>query len=513
MSQQNQDARRARVPVIAGVLLLAGLLALGLGRLRHAPAAAPLAGAQPDLRQLQQLMQAQGAALADPQQLQAMQRQMLQQMQQAVPAQATPPAAEIPPRVQVVKDTPTSVQLAVTLPEGQVAGVTVNFQPGVPYMPNAAEHAAQGREVFGVRLTQADTPDGKRVLLSYVVPTSAIPPELRERILGKAQSAGLELVRAAHAQALNTWTGLQTGYDLGKYGSGIKPKTLGKLYSNYKKVVKAWDSSEQYSVWMQEFDAMERCARNPTQTVTQNAYQQDPGYQQRTIDAIQQARSEAQQAAGLGFVNQEASVAMQLTEAPGALRGVTDKVADWNNAALRDVGNQLVTDTGKLVDCDLAPPPDRNRGDGTIKYHMHRAGYLDYEEEDWVVSGTVNLVPGGPAGGFEIRGEGAFKGGKKSARQRVTWRCEGTSEVSGGGGGGGDGQRQPLWVGGGVTGGDCTMTQPNRTIDWGAGAADAGFRCDFPSVDVVNGGSYEVQADGEEARWTTCELELKPVRK
>jgi len=413
----------------------------------------------------------------------------------------------------VVKDTPTSVQLAVTLPEGQVAGVTVNFQPGVPYMPNAAEHAAQGREVFGVRLTQADTPDGKRVLLSYVVPTSAIPPELRERILGKAQSAGLELVRAAHAQALNTWTGLQTGYDLGKYGSGIKPKTLGKLYSNYKKVVKAWDSSEQYSVWMQEFDAMERCARNPTQTVTQNAYQQDPGYQQRTIEAIQQARSEAQQAAGLGFVNQEASVAMQLTEARGALRGVTDKVADWNNAALRDVGNQLVTDTGKLVDCDLAPPPDRNRGDGTIKYHMHRAGYLDYEEEDWVVSGTVNLVPGGPAGGFEIRGEGAFKGGKKSARQRVTWRCEGTSEVSGGGGGGGDGQRQPLWVGGGVTGGDCTMTQPNRTIDWGAGAADAGFRCDFPSVDVVNGGSYEVQADGEEARWTTCELELKPVRK
>lgn len=511
MSQHRRYARRTKALAIAAVLLLAGLMAFGLGWLRHAPAAAPLAGGGPALRQLQQLMQGQGAALPDPKQLQAMQQQMLQQMQQALPGVAATGPAESPPRVQVVKDTPTSVQLAVTLPEGQVAGVSVDFQPGVPYTPTAAEHGAPGREVFGVRLTQADTPDGKRVRLSYVVPTSALPPQLRERILGKSQSAGLELVRAAHAQALNAWTGLQTGYDLGKYGSGIKPKTVGKLYSNYKKVVKAWDSSEQYSVWMQQFDAMERCARNPTQTVTQNAYQQDPGYQQRTIDAIQQARAEAQQAAGLGFVNQEASVAMQLTEAPGALRGVTDKVADWNNAALRDIGDQLVTDTGKLVDCDLAPPPDRNRGDGTIKYHMHRAGYLDYEEEDWVVSGTVNLVPGGPAGTFEIHGDGTFKGGKKSARQQVTWRCEGTSEVSGGGAG--DGQRQPLWVGGGVSGGDCTMTQQSRTIDWGAGGADAGFRCDFPSVDVVNGGSYEVQADGEEAQWTTCELELKPVRK
>jgi len=513
MSQQNQHARRAQALVMAGALLLGGLLALGFGRLRHAPAAAPPAGGQPDLRQLQQLMQAQGTTLPDPKQLQAMQQQMLQQMQQALQAQAAAPAPEAAPRVQVVKDTPTSVQLAVTLPEGQVAGVTVNFQPGVPYTPTAAERMTPGREVFGVRLKQADTPDGRRVLLSYVVPGSALSPELRERVLGKPGTAGPELVRAAHAQALNTWTGLQTGYDLGKYGSGIKPKTLGKLYGNYKKVVNAWDSAEQYSVWMQEFDAMERCARNPTQTVTQNAYQQDPAYQQRTIDAIQQARAEAQQAAGLGFVNQEAAAAMQLTEAPGALRGVTDKVADWNNAALRDVGNQLVTDTGKLVDCDLAPPPDRNRGDGTIKYHMHRTGYLDYEEEDWVVSGTVNLVPGGPAGTLTIHGDGTFKGGKKSARQQVTWRCEGTSEVSGGGGGRGEGERQPLWVGGGVVGGDCTMTQPGDTIDWGAGGADAGFRCDFPGVDVVNGGSYEVQADGEEAQWTRCELELKPVRK
>jgi len=32
-------------------------------------------------------------------------------------------------------------------------------------------------------------------------------------------------------------------------------------------------------------------------------------------------------------------------------------------------------------------------------------------------------------------------------------------------------------------------------------------------VDLVNGGSYEVQAEGEEAKWTVCSLELKPKQK
>jgi hypothetical protein len=153
MSHSNHSGRPDKAFVIAGLLVLATVIALGLGRLWHAPP--PVAAGQPDVRQLQQLMQAQGATLPDLQQVQAMQRQMLQQMQQATAqAQAveTAPAAETPPRVQVVKDTPTSVQLAVTLPEGQVAGVTVNFQPGVPYTPTEAEHAAQGREVFGARL-------------------------------------------------------------------------------------------------------------------------------------------------------------------------------------------------------------------------------------------------------------------------------------------------------------------------------------------------------------------------
>jgi len=62
MNQQNQRARRAPALVIAGALLLGALPALGFGRLRHA--VAPPAGGPPDLRQLQQLMQAAAVAAA-----------------------------------------------------------------------------------------------------------------------------------------------------------------------------------------------------------------------------------------------------------------------------------------------------------------------------------------------------------------------------------------------------------------------------------------------------------------
>ncbi len=52
------------------------------------------------------------------------------------------------------------------------------------------------------------------------------------------------------------------------------------------------------------------------------------------------------------------------------------------------------------------------------------------------------------------------------------------------------------------------MTQRSRDI--GADNSDTSFLCRFSNVDLVSGGGYEVQAEGEEAKWTVCSLELKP---
>jgi len=514
-SQRRGSLRPAHLALaLVGLVVVAAWV---IGRTRHPPVAPTLAAAAAQTpeqyrQQLEAMMHAQGqGANAAP--LQSMQQAMQQAMQQMGSAQPIP-AAATPPRVEVVKETATSLELAVTLPDGETANGGITFELNQAYTPTPAEREAQsklGRSVFGVHLAPSTSPDG-RAVLSYFVPGNALPAPLRQRLYGgPTESAGPQLIRAAWAQGvLNAWTGVQTGYAIGGHLSGLQPKApWEKAAKNYKQVSKAWDMAQQFDQWMLRLDALETCARNPTQTVTQNAYRDNPASQQQTLDAIAQARSEVQQATGLNYVNREATVAMQLVKGPGLLSETTGKVSDWNDAALKDIGDGLVQDASKLVDCDLARPPPP-LGDGTIVYHMKRAHYQWVEEEEWEVRGTVSISPG-PAGTVLVTGSGAFKGHHTSAPPGdLLIRCEGLSEVSGTAGGDLIGAKGSLAVSATSVGGACEVgphAGPMDKRDYGA--ADAGFSCQFTNVDIDNGGSYEVHAQGEESRWATCALEIK----
>ena len=413
--------------------------------------------------------------------------------------------------VQVVGETANSVHLALRLPGGEAVDETITLQPNVSYTPTAADLDAQartGQEIFGPRISQlADPAGGKRLVLQYVVPTASLPQPLRDRLDGKPTALLLHLFSEAWAQnTLNLWTGIATGY---QNKASIPGSDLMKVYKNYEKVQDALDTSDQYSQWMSEFDAMEECARNPTQTVTQNAYHDNPQYQQQTLDAIAQARSEASQATALSFLNQETSTAMQLTSAPGLLKDMTKSVSKWNAAALRDIGNTDVHDAGGLVDCDLAPPPYLKGGDGTLQYHMRREGYQGFVTENHIVRLNLEIQRSGAtaaAGGYELTGDGDFKSKVVSKYDVGTVECMGTSAARGGGAG------DYLRISGGPSGGKCG---PDRKI-YGSiyhtdiYHSDNAFQCEFRGIDPVNGGRYEVRATGEEAPYTTCTLELKP---
>jgi len=512
--------RRLKAGKLAILIVAAALLAVWIfARKRHtdAPATAPLAAAGLT-EQYRWQLEAMGAQTRGPDvaRLQAMQQAMQGAMQQMRGAQPPPPATPTAPaKVEVLRETATSVELNVTLPDGETASGGITFEPNRPYMPTAAEleaHSKSGRSVFGVHLTRSATPDG-RAVLSYFVPGNALPAWLRERLYGRSsESAGPQLIRAAWAQGvLNSWTGVQTGYAIGEHVSGLQPKApWDKAAKNYKQVAKAWEMAEQFDQWMTRLDALEACARNPTHTVTQNAYRDDPAYQQQTLNAIAQARSDVQQATGLNYVNREATVAMQFVKGPGILSETTGKVSDWNDEALKDIGNGLVDDASKLVDCDLGRPPPP-LGDGTIVYHMKRKNWRWVEEQEWEVRGTVSLYPG-PAGSVVVRGAGEFKGHHKSALPAdLVIECAGQSEVGGTGAGDLIGAQGVLTVSASSVGGSCEVgarAGPMRKQDYGA--ADAGFSCSFNHVDLDNGGTYQVHADGEEAEWALCELEIKP---
>lgn len=416
-------------------------------------------------------------------------------------------ATEAPPQVRVVTEQPASLDLAITLPSGEVVNETISLQPDQPYQPTPAERAAQSaqsRQVFGARFRIES--EGHRLVLSYVVPTRLLPAELRERLYGKrAETAGFHLFSAAWAQSgMGLWTGVMTGMDMGNYSSDMVKgtKAFTKLASNAEKIGKALDTSDQFAHWMEQLDALENCARNPTHKVTQDAYQNNPGYQQQTIDAIGQARSEVKQATGLSYVNQEANVGMQLTHAPGILTQMTKAVSSWNDSALTDIGNGLVADASKLVDCDLAAPPPA-AGDGTITYHLHREGFFGIDVDDqlvkstFVISSVPVMAPPG-ANPIELRGQGEFKG-KIVSKQSNT--CTGTAGVRG------DGVYGHLKISGGADSGQCSGARFEDA------ARNAAFTCEFEGVDPVNGGKYQAQAAGEFAAWTECTLDLKPQQK
>jgi hypothetical protein len=396
--------------------------------------------------------------------------------------------------VRVISQSATSVRLSLTWPGTAQAEETITIQPGRHYVPTAAElddAARTGRQTFAAKLTA--TPPGSkatRLTLEYFVPYSAFPAPLRERFFGSSPTTqGLEIISAA-------WAG-----DEGGLGAGVS--MAGDLQEGYENIESALGKSQDHADWMSRLDALENCARNPTNPVTQNAFKQDPQYQQRTIEAIEQARSEVTQASALRFLNQETSVASGLVEGP--FGAVTGSVSDWNDSTLRDIANRQLADTGKLISCEPAPPPEQQKaGDGMITYHMHRAGYLDYDEEDRINTGTFDLRPGPVAGAVTVAGSGEFKGKMSASKAGTSGECVGTSEIHGSGYGG------DIQISGSPVGGGCKFNDRGKVSDLPPIDSDTAFQCQFHNVDLVNGGSYEVKADGEESEWTSCKLDLKP---
>jgi hypothetical protein len=406
--------------------------------------------------------------------------------------------------VRVVSESATSVRLVLTLAGSETAEETITIQPGRRYTPTPAEMAEAartGRQTFAIKFSSVpEGPAGTRLMLEYFVPYSAVPAELRERLFSQPATAEhFEFISSARAQ------------DDGGLGAGVSSgfKLSKDLSKGYKSIDSALAKSQEHSDWMERLDALANCARNPTSTVTQNAFQQDPQYQQRTIAAIEQARSEVKQATAMRFLNQEASVASGLVGGPfNKAVGLTGSVSSWNELTLKYIANQQVMDVSKLINCDLVPPPPRQKvGDGTITYHMHREGYLDYDEEDRITKGTFDLQPGPVADAISLTGDGEFKGRMSASKVGTKGQCQGTSEIHGGGYSG------DLTVGGSPVGGQCLFYDHGKVTELTPRDSDTAFSCRFHNLDLVNGGSYEVPADGEESAWATCKLELKPQQK
>ena len=401
-------------------------------------------------------------------------------------------------KASVVSQDNTSVHLRFTFPDNRTADETITITPDAQYMPSAAELAPTGGATMPIASrkfsAKAVSPDKTQVSLQYVVPLGAVPPGLQQAIRGRTSATQwFSLVPSAWAQSSGGGAGVSASFEMAQ-----------TLYDALSDIGNAFSKSQEHSNWMQQLDAMENCAKNPTNPLTQKAYQEDPGYRDRVLSNIQDARSEVQQMTAVRFLNQEANVATGLVDAP--IGQLTGKVSDWNEDVLKDLSNQQVQDIGKSVNCQDAPPPDPKQHDGTIKYHFHREQYLDFDEDDRIVKGEFDLQSF-QQGIVGLKGAAEFKTRIRSSRFQTQGACKGHDDVSGGG------TNSSFQIQGGGMEGHCDGTDHGRpTHDWNQ-AGIGGFSCTFHNVDVVNGGSYTAQADGEDAPYGQCELELTPQRK
>jgi len=428
-----------------------------------------------------------------------------------------PPASAADAVVQVLSDSPSSVEFELTLQDGTVAHTSFRIEPGKSYMPSAAERAAAqkaGRRVYAVKFEATSAESGpNHATLEYFIPYDSLPEDVRRAVLGApAVRLHFPLVSDAYAQvAGDLGMGMYGGYDTaGGWSGPIKAM---------KNVQSALEMSADHDQWMQQLDALEGCARNPTSTVTQNAYRQDPQYQQRTIDAIQQARSEVQQTTAVRFLNTEVSVAKGLVSVPSDVPGsqqlksglkggksMLGELSKSNDSALKGIAEQQIADISKLVDCDLGRPQKIAHGDGMFEYHMHRKGFHEYDEEDRLVKGTFDLSPG-PGGAAMLHGDGEFKGRMTSKTFGTSAECEGTSEVQG------SIYAGRMKIDGGPNGGNCLFHDRGKTTVLSPRDSDTAFTCEFQDVDLVNGGSYSVHANGDESEYAICKVDLGPQKK
>lgn len=434
----------------------------------------------------------------------------------APPSRTANVIAETPdpqPQIRILEDSPSRIRYAITLQDGVTVERFVAFDTHPAFQPTGEEVAAgisSDRRVYGARLTRIDGPSADQLVLEYVVPTSALPPELRYRLFDEAgpDAAGLHLFSIAWAGAAGgLWTGIKSGYSNFK----MIDKNL------VKNLKSASDRSDQSQQWLQKLDLIESCARHPTHLVTQNEYARNPAYQAETLAAIADARSEVGQTIAVSYLNQATTVAASgvTVSAPGEglvakglgkagswLWSKSGSVSKWNEAAINEIAQRQLNDIAKLVDCDLARPPPRTHGDGTILYEFDAAGMWGYDELKGYLNGTFDIGPAAPGLGSEyvdLSGDGAFRYKAHSPEGGAS--CEGVGKISGGGYSG------DLQIEGVPTEGSCIPS----TLD--APHVPVAFTCNFHNVDLVNGGKYSAVPTGDFSERATCELKLTPQQR
>jgi hypothetical protein len=441
-------------------------------------------------------------------------------------------------KAQVLSQSNNSVRYSLTFPNGVYSESTVTINPNQHYSPSSAELAmAQktGRHVFNVHLSSKKESDTKaRITLTYFVPNSAIPANLQQRLQNKSAQR-FSILPSVFADEGGPGVGIaqDTGIEIAK--EILKEKAedtkLAKEFptplSRLVDILNAFKKEQEHIGWLDEFNELQDCVENPTNPLTQKAYNENPAYKQQTLDNLAEAHSDVTQATAMRFLNLATSVATDLVDGP--LGAITAPVSSYNDDALKGVAENRINDIKKSVtDCnpfkgygDMYPPLhgkveylyNRTWHDGKdngTRVHTEKRTLTAEVELGFDENGKNNSGVNG-TGKYHMESQGKYTNPKGYAEDKST--IDGPVEVYAQLGGSGSVGWVQLSMGGQTMHGttdhtDTFGSKPNIShSEWDNGGG--GVTCKFTGVNLQKGGTYSSFVESDNG-FGTCKIELTP---
>ena len=441
-------------------------------------------------------------------------------------------------KAQVLSQSNTTLRYTLVFPNGVSADTTLTITPDQKYTPTPAELARShrtGHTIYNVKLSAKPESETKtHLVLQYFVPYSEVPANLQQRLHGQS-AANFHFVPPVFADEGNMGVGIaqDTGIEIAKevLKENAEHTKLAKEFptplSRFVDLLNAFKKEQDHIDWLDEFAELRECAENPTNPLTQKAYNDNPAYKEQTLNNLAEAHSDVSQATAMRFLNLATSVATDLVDGP--LGAVTAPVSSYNDEALKGIAENRINDIKKSVtDCN----PFKGYGDmypplhGKVEYLYNRT--WNESKDNWTrvrteqrrltaevelgfdENGRNNSGVNG-TGKYQQNGQDKYTNPKGYSEDKSA--LEGPVEVYAQLGGSGSVGWVQLGMGGqtmhGITDHTDTFGSKPNIIhnEWDNGGG--GVTCKFTNVNLRKGGTYSSFVESDEG-FGTCKIELTP---
>ena len=315
--------------------------------------------------------------------------------------------------------------LMIVFPSGDSAEMITTAQPVQNFTPspNALSNATDGMYIANFSVVN-DTSTGSIISnLTYYVQNSTFNSVTTSGAAGMiasflSSSASLSVLRAGS-------NGRHHARPEGIIPRVLEIKSILKTTRNsWKDIQKAVEIDDQYTKWSQKLDQLETCAMNPTNPVTINGYQQDPGQKQRIINQIESSKLQLAELTIMRFVNAAIGEGAKLVSVK-LIGYIAKYVNSYSDATLKGLSQELVDEIVKLV----TPCMPTSQWTGKFQWDMNNGqGYDTSGSGTFVFTANPNMFQNTPSvlgnGSGEIKitinEEGCTGGGSGSYNFNVT---------------------------------------------------------------------------------------------